>query len=407
MESLNVQIILKSFPQNKQKRIKVGTRLLLYQNHQSIMNSIINELMSDPDVTATNAAAPEAVPSEQKTPQEAPAAPETAITEPTPEAATADPILAAEPAATETPAEHQQHNAEAPQETVPAPKPKSFASEKVAKYNAFVEKTGKDDWKDFEFLTTPSKELDAKELIRKYYSEQEGMSEQEIAFAMSELEVAPSDEDDDFVSEADEKEKLRAEAKLASELRKASKWHDANLESFESESGPYESSTDDRYTYSEFIENAQKQQADLVTHNRSQVYQELPKLTSVELSYPGNKDLGIDPVNVNYTPNEDYIKHARAVSEDVGVLINSFFNDKNELINPKGFIETVTKAYAPTSQAMTDYLIEQAILNDRVKRNKQQRNVSADVYRSAGHNTGGDNGHEVDDWLSAKHKTSF
>lgn len=328
-------------------------------------------------------------PAQQSPSQEQPAT-ETPVTAETPEQATqTEPTQtqetpAAEIATPENETDNPTDNATDLPADVPEKKTASFASEKVAKYNEFVQKTGKEDWKEFEFLTTPAKDLDSKELLRKYYSEQEGMSEKEIAFAMSELEVAVSDDDDDFSAEPDEKEILRREAKMEGELRKASKWHDGNLQEFESNT---EVRMQERFTMDEIVETAQKEQQQLVTFNREQVYQELPKLTSVELSYQGNKELGIDAVNVNYTPDEEYLKHARTVGEDVGVLINSFFNDKNQLTNAKGFIETVTKAYAPTSQAMTNFLIEQAVLSDRAKRDKLRRNVSADVNQTVNHDS--------------------
>jgi len=329
----------------------------------------------------------EGAPSQASPTQETQQPTETPITETTetqPETtATETPTATvAEIATPETETDNPNKNATETPTEVPEQKTNSFASEKVAKYNEFVQKTGKDDWKEFEFLTTPAKDLDAKELLHKYYSEQEGMNEDEIAFAMSELEVAVSDDDDDFSGELDEKEILRQKAKMAGELRKASKWHDGNLQEFTSNTSDVESQVEKRFTYEEIAQQAQEQQQTLVTFNREQVYQELPKLTTVELSYQGNKELGIDAVNVQYTPDEEYLKHARTVSEDVGVLINSFFNEKNQLTNAKGFIETVTKAYAPTSQAMTNFLIEQAVLNDRAKRDKLRRNVSPDVVQT-------------------------
>lgn len=325
---------------------------------------------------------------EQTPTQETPTTETTAevTTETTAEATTAETTepTVAENATTETTTDNPNDNPSGLPGTTPEKPVNSFASEKVAKYNEFVKKTGKDDWKEFEFLTTPAKELDPKELLRKFYSEQEGMSEKEIAFALSELEVAPSDDDDDFGDGLDEKEILRREAKMEGELRKASKWHDANLQDFSAATSDSEPEVQ-RYTFEEVQEIAQKEHQNLVNFNREQVYKELPNITSVELSYQGNKDLGIDPVNVNYTPDEEYMKHARTVGEDVGVLINSFFDEKNQLKDPKGFISTVTKAYAPTSQAMTNFLIEQAVLNDRAKRDKLRRNVSPEVYQTVNH----------------------
>ena len=94
--------------------------------------------------------------------------------------------------------------AETPKST-PEQKQAEFASEKVAKYNEFVKKTGKEDYSEFLHWQTPTDELNKEELLRRYYSEQEGMSEKEIAYKLSTMDVSESqDPDDDYAEPLDE-----------------------------------------------------------------------------------------------------------------------------------------------------------------------------------------------------------
>ena len=272
---------------------------------------------------------------------------------------------------------------ETPAQEKPA---KSFASEKVAKYNEFVAKTGKEDYREFEFWQTPTNEVDQKELLRKYYSEKEGMTEKEIAFEMSKLEVASQNADDDFLDdEISEKERLEKEVHLERELRKARAWHEGEFKSFSENvveaTETNEVQPDGKMTVEEYNKMVLETQHNLYKDNLEKIYQTLPEIKGLELKIPANDRQGISSLDVVFTPDEDYSKELRAVSEDVGVVINQFYENGN-LKDPKGWITEAAWAYKPTRDKMIQFAIEQAVLNDRAARSNQRRNVTADNYQS-------------------------
>ena len=101
-----------------------------------------------------------------------------------------------------------------------------FASEEVAEFNAFKQKFPEKSIDDYKRLKTPTSELNEEELLRQYYSEEEGMGEKEIAYQLKQLEVNGNDDDEFGDFSLDEDEKLKREANRERDLRKAKKWHD-------------------------------------------------------------------------------------------------------------------------------------------------------------------------------------
>ena len=96
--------------------------------------------------------------------------------------------------------------------TEPTETPKSqFASEEVAEFNAFKQKFPEKSIDDYKRLKTPTSELNEEELLRQYYSEEEGMGEKEIAYQLKQLEVNGNDDDDFGDFSLDEDEKLKSE----------------------------------------------------------------------------------------------------------------------------------------------------------------------------------------------------
>ena len=101
----------------------------------------------------------------------------------------AEPAPAEEQTTTETGAQQSEH---------PQVATKTFVSEEAARFNDFVSKTGKEDYNEFKFWQKPTDEVDEDELLRKFLSEKEGMTEKEIAFELKRLEKTESEFDDEF-----------------------------------------------------------------------------------------------------------------------------------------------------------------------------------------------------------------
>lgn len=291
--------------------------------------------------------------------------------------------------------EPQNNAAESPQ-AEPDTATSRFANEELAKVNEFVKRTGKT-YDDYKALQVPSAEKDKKALLEQFYSEKEGMTPDEIAYKMKQMEMAEaksdSDEDDDFVTQ-DENEILRAKAEIAKDLREASTWWDGERESLlGNESQPdAASATMQRYTAEEYqqyqLAQAQKAHQEFVTS----IYSALPDATETELSYSGDEENKISPVKFKFAPTEEYSKELRLIGEDVGVAINKFFKD-GKLEDSKGYLDSVGWVHEPTRNARISQIVKQAVLADRVAQSKLRRNVGADVYQaipSTGSESGAD-----------------
>ena len=253
-----------------------------------------------------------------------------------------------------------------------------FANEELAKLNQFVKSTGKG-VEDYLALQKSSEQFDKRELIKKYLSEKEGLSEREIN---RELKKYDDLDDEDFVDE-DAKELFE----IAHE--KASKWWDANRESVLSslktepttELGETQSQEQvKRFTPEEYQNMYVEQIKEVQKYNNQQIASAIPEL-EYELKYSGSKEYGIEPLEISYKPDEDFLKEATKVGLDMGVLINDFF-ENGQVKDAKGLLKVLTQSYAPTSKVMIDKLIEQAVLKDRVLQSKKQRNVTSDYNQN-------------------------
>lgn len=264
---------------------------------------------------------------------------------------------APEPAKTETPATEN-----------------PFANEEVAKYNDFVKRTGKS-YDDYKALNTPTDEIDPKELLRKYYSEKEGMSEKEIAYEMTKFELAAEtdDDDDDFKEDATP-EQLKAQAEIERDLRKAREWREEDVKTQLSASEtPQNDSADQQPTVEQFLQTYEEQQRQSVNEYREKMYEALPEIKGIELDILGQK--------ISYTPDEDFTRNMRLVSEDLSVGMNSFF-ENGKVTKPKELAAEAVWAYKPTRDAMLKFMIDQAITIDRATNIKERRNVSASTYQN-------------------------
>ena len=285
----------------------------------------------------------------------------------------------------ETPVNNNVQTQEPSQEQTETPK-SQFASEEVAEFNAFKQKFPEKSIDDYKRLKTPTSEVNEEELLRQYYSEEEGMGEKEIAYKMKQLEVKES-EDDDFGDDSlDENEKLKREAEKERDLRKARQWH----ENYAKEQLSYEP-TEQNQTQTEMTADDFRNQLVEQTNKARENY-----LTSVysTLSEINDIPLNVNGETVSFVPDEEFRKEMRAVSEAPETAYAKYQDENGGFKDYKGFITDVALWANPsTREKLMEFRIEQAILRDRVAQDRVRRNVSGTT--SLGVTTGGD-GAEAD-----------
>ena len=247
-----------------------------------------------------------------------------------------------------------------------------FASEEVAEFNAFKQKFPEKSIDDYKQLKTPTSEVNEEELLRKYYSEEEGMGEKEIAYQLNQLEVSAGEEDDFGDFSLDENEKLKREASRERDLRKARQWHESYVKeqlSFNN-AGTEQNQPQTEMTAEDFrnqlVEQTQKARESYLTS----VYSTLAEINEIPLNVSGE--------NVSFIPDEDFRKKMRAVSEAPETAYAKYQNEDGSFKDYKGFITDVALWANPTTrEKLVEYRIEQAILRDRIAQNKERRNVSS------------------------------
>lgn len=287
---------------------------------------------------------------------------------------------------------------EASQEQTETPK-SQFASEEVAEFNAFKQKFPEKSIDDYKRLKTPTSEVNEEELLRQYYSEEEGMGEKEIAYQLKQLEVKES-EDDDFGDDSlSEDEKLKREANRERDLRKARQWHENYAKNQLSYEPTEQNQTQTAMTAEDFRNQLVEQHNKARENYLTSVYSTLSEIKDIPLNVNGE--------TVSFVPDEEFRKEMRAVSEAPETAYAKYQDENGGFKDYKGFITDVNLwANHKTRQPMIDFMIEQAILRDRVAQDKVRRNVSSTT--SLGVPSGG-NGAETDfeQYYSEKRKHQF
>ena len=289
------------------------------------------------------------------------------------------------------------------QQPTPETKQDVFANEELAKLNDFVKKTGKG-VDEYLALQKSSSDLDKRELIKKYLSEKEGLSEKEIARELRKFE----DIDDEDLVDEDTKELFEIQHD------KASKWYDGYRESMLSSLGTEnqvsqgdqeENQEAQRYSVEEYQNMYAEQVSKVQLQNNQRIAEAIPELED-ELEYGGSKEHGIEPFKFTFKPDEAYLKEATKVGLDMGVLINDFF-ENGQVKDAKGLLKVLTRSYAPTSKVMIDKLIEQAVLRDRISRDKSKRNVNADLYQGVEVSSDDSNKNAYEAYRKSKKQTPY
>lgn len=256
-----------------------------------------------------------------------------------------------------------------------------FASEKVAKYNDFVRKTGKEDYSEFEFWEKGVDNISEDDLLRRYLSEKEKMSADEIDDEMEKMEL-PDTEADDFDEDFfDEDEYSEKEALRNKTLKKAKEWHNEEYSKISSMEG----SDIPKYMSAEEYDNLVMENRNKVQkENLEHLYKTLPNISGISLKTLSDINNDIEGIEVDYAPDEVFKSDLKRVSEDIGVAVNQYFEEdgSGRLRDPRGWAELSAWAYPPTRNKLINHIVTQAILKDRVARSNRQRNVTTDNYQA-------------------------
>ncbi|WP_294203015.1 hypothetical protein [uncultured Chryseobacterium sp.] len=265
-----------------------------------------------------------------------------------------------------------------------------FANEEIARFNEYVLKTGKT-WDDYQALIKPMDQMEPKDLLRQYYSEKEGMTEKEINYELGNLILDEDSEDFDF---EDEKDQAKREVLLERELRKAREWREQNVSEVLSS---LETPDANNMTVEEFQERMQEDQKKSVDEYRQTIYSALPDIKTMEVEVNGEKVL--------FTPDEEFSKNLKAITEDFGTVVNKYYDESGKLKDVAGWIDLVSWTDEKTRNAKIQFIVDQAIQRDRADQKKERRSVG-NQRQTAQTSTSGDN-EDFEAWREKKRSSSL
>lgn len=263
---------------------------------------------------------------------------------------------------------------------VPEEKPKSqFASEEIAKINAYVTKYPEKSIDDYKALTAPIESIKEDDLIRSYLSEKEGKTKSQIDYALKQLELKENDPDFDvdgeFENDDADLENLKKKGDREEMIQKAREWREdfvKNELNFDNDIQETQTTqVEETPSIEKFIEDAKKQQDNYKQNYITEIYKALPTLEKIDLEVQGK--------TISFVPDEDFKTEMRKGAEDISQIGNEYFDEQANIKDAKGFITNNTLWANPkTRQPMIDFMMEQAVLNDRAKSDKQRRNITLD-----------------------------
>ncbi|MDR2207172.1 MAG: hypothetical protein LBE36_13570 [Flavobacteriaceae bacterium] len=288
-----------------------------------------------------------------------------------------------------------------------------FATEEVAEYNRFVANSGKG-MKEYLELKTPTNDLDPKELLKQYYSEKENKGEKEIALELKKMEVPEKGDDDDFELDdtLSEEERLSREVKFESELKKAREWREGKVNELlgTSESPKSENQTETqqfepakKYSLKEYEDYAAGEYQKLLNANRQKVYESVGEVKSIPISIAEIKvdafaKNNISALDFQFTPDDSFSSELRTTGEDLGRVINDFF-ENGQLKNTKEYLTQSVWWHESTRNRILESMIKQAVLQDRISRDKIRRNVGTDNYQQNAASSERDGAEAVEQFL--------
>lgn len=280
----------------------------------------------------------------------------------------------------------------------------NFANEELAEANAYLLKNPGKSYDDYKALKVPTSSINENDLIKSFLSEKEGKTESSIAYELKRLELKESDPD--FDDDFEDLETLKLKAEREELIQKAREWRDGFVKeqlSFDGDSQNIQNAEQENQqpvkSIDEFLQDAKRVQEEYTQNYRTEIYKAVGEINEIPLNINGSEVL--------FVPDEDFRTEMRKGAEDVAGIGKEFFDEKGNITNASAFIkENTLWANPKTRQSMLDFMIEQAVLKDRVSRDKGQRNITLDATQPHSVEGNYDDGKVVDAML-ARNRTSF
>lgn len=278
---------------------------------------------------------------------------------------------------TTQPAETQATTNQKSTDVVPEKPVSQFANEEVARIDSYLRKYPEKTIDDYKALTTPVESLNEEDLLRSYLSEKEGKTKSQIDYTLKNLELKEQDPDFDaeFENPDSDLENLKKKGDKEALVEQAKKWREEFVKSelsFDNDNQSTEQTASEQIpSIEKFIEDAKLQQQAYTENYRTKIYEALPTLDKI--------DLDINGKTVSFVPDENFKTEMRKGAEDISQIGNEYFDESANIKDAKGFITNNTLWANPkTRQPMINFMIEQAILEDRLKTDKAKRNITLD-----------------------------
>lgn len=294
------------------------------------------------------------------------------------------------------------------QENTAASKQSVFANEELAEANAFMLKNPGKTFSDYQALKVPTASIGEEDLLRSYLSEKEGKTKSAIDYELKKLELKDSDGDfdDDFSDDEDSLEHLKKKAEREELIQKAREWRDGYVKeqlAFDGDN-QFEQNADNNQpaakSLDDFLLDAKRKQDEFKQNYQSEIYKAVGEINQIPLQINGKEVL--------FTPDDNFKTEMRIGAEDVSAIGKEFFDENGNISNASEFIKQNTLWANPkTRQAMLDFMVEQAVLEDRASRDKGQRNITLNDKQPHSVNGNDDDGGKVVDQMLARNRTSF
>lgn len=273
----------------------------------------------------------------------------------------------------------EQQNQAVNQFSQPISQENVFANEELAEANAFLKKNPGKTFADYQALKVPTSSLNENDLIKSYLSEKEGKTEAAIAYELKRLELKQSDPDfDDEFSDEDSLETLKLKADRDELILKAREWREGYVKEQLNFSNDNQENTEvvnenqlAAKSIDEFLQDAKRVQEEYTQNYRTKIYEAVGNIDQIPLTINGQEVL--------FVPDENFRTDMRQGAEDVSGIGKEFFDEQGNITNASSFIkENTLWANPKTRQPMIDFMMEQAVLQDRASRDKGQRNITLD-----------------------------
>ena len=249
---------------------------------------------------------------------------------------------------------------------------KSFPSisEKAIELNSYLNKYPDKDISDYQMLKKSSNSLSDLDILRLYYSDKVGINGEELSKKINQhsdidLDIDEFDEDYD--------DKIDIINGYKEDVNSAREWWDGHVSDV---LGSLEKPID----LGAMTENAVNKARE---NYLSILYSGIPDYNSESIS--------IGSEAIDFIPDEEYKGKLRQLAENPDVLYSSFQKEDGVLSDTKGWFDMLSWADRSLRERKISFLIEQAILRDRISQDNTRRNITTNV------NNGGSGSKDLDD----------